>query len=161
MCVRLCLYTHSSWQDLPCTLRSYHPGQTQSTFTTMSERCHNNQCPLISTSATIKNLRISSSLPYLAIGRSLPSLIPADRRRIKRTDEEKQNKHNGDNVFLLLLVSPSDKCWAQCGVMTRLSSPVLLVKRFRGGTRWESVFLPGLFSVTHHRLSCCSALGDV
>ena len=44
--------------------------------------------------------------------------------------------------------------------MTRLSSPALLVKRFRGGTRWESVFLPGLFSVTHHSLSCRSAPGQ-
>lgn len=68
--------------------------------------------PHVNTSKTIKTLCISPSLPYLAIGRSLPSLIPADTRCIKRTDEEKQNKHNGDNVFLLLLVSPSDKCWA-------------------------------------------------
>lgn len=64
------------------------------------------------TSKTIKTLCMSSSLAFLAIGRSLLSLIPADKCCIKRTDEGKQNKHNRNNAFLLLLVSPSDKCWA-------------------------------------------------
>lgn len=45
-------------------------------------------------------------------------------------------------------------CWCchltSAELMTQPSSPGLLVKRFSGGTRWESVFLPGLFSVTHH-----------
>lgn len=70
-------------------------------------------------------------------------------------DEELQNEHNNrDNVFYLLLVVASWRvASSQCGVLTRSSSPASLVKRFRGGTRWESVFLPGLFKVMHHSLS--------
>lgn len=81
----------------------------------MSEHSHSGRCPVIPTRVQpSKTVRTSPPLPYLAIGRSwlLQHLIPTDRHCIKRTDEEKQNKHNGDNVFLLLLVSPSDKCWA-------------------------------------------------
>lgn len=116
--------------------------------------------PHFTTSETIKTSCLSSSLAFSAIGRSLPSLIPADKSCMKKRQmKEKQNKHNRDNVFLLL---PSDKCWAhRVASWQGCLQPALLVKRFRGGTRWESVFLPGLFSVTHHSLSHCSAWGNV
>ena len=40
-----------------------------------------------------------------------------------------------------------------CGVMTHSSSPASSVQRCSRGTRWESMFLPGLFKVMHHSLS--------
>lgn len=79
---------------------------------TVCELSQQTVSPHFNTSTAITTLCISSSPPFWAVGGALPSLIPADKHRIKMTDEENQNKHNEDNVFLLLLVSPSDKCCA-------------------------------------------------
>ncbi len=118
VCVHQCICTHTYTHTYFMVGPPAHPQAISPRINTIS--LHRNVwalsqqpvSPHVNTSKTIRTLCISPSLPYLAIGRSLPSLIPADTRCIKRTEEEKQNKHNGDNVFSLLLVSPSDKCWA-------------------------------------------------